>query len=117
MPGEDPNVHARVGELERGFAEMRADMRGISTILAEIKSGIASARPAWWVIAPIAVSIIVLIAAGVLAFGSVRGDIARFDTLKDVRDRQIDGLQSRLDRSEARQWEELRTDRDRERAR
>lgn len=112
----DGGLGQRVGLIERQFEGFKSDLKQVGVALGEIKLAISSARPSWYVLVPIALSIILLIAGGVAEVGSLKGEISALNTLKAARDQQFEGIDRRLGTLEQRQWEELRADRDHLRA-
>ena len=113
----DPNARVDrlerdVGELRTDFASVKATLGSFASVLSEIKATISNARPAWYVLAPILIGSLIAVASGVLAFGSLKGDLARFEELKGVREREAAALDRRIARIEQRQWDELRGERD-----
>src|SRR4051794_14419285 len=93
----DGNLGTRVGHLETSVAEIKATLTGFSGVLGEIKASLNNSRPAWYVLAPIAITFILMIAAGVAAFGSVKGELAGLHALKDARDSQFGAIDHRLE--------------------
>lgn len=110
--GRVDRLERDLGELRTDFASVKATLGSFGGVLGEIKASLSSARPAWYVLAPIVIGLLMAVASGVLAFGSLKGDLARFEELKSVRERQIDAIGARIDRLEQRQFEELRGERD-----
>jgi hypothetical protein len=112
LGGRVDRLERDVGELRTDFASVKATLGSFGSVLGEIKATISSGRPAWYVLAPIAIGGLLAVASGVLAFGSLKGDLARFEELKTVRARQIEALDGRIDRIEQRQYDEMRAERD-----
>jgi len=99
-----------VGELRTDFASVKATLASFGGVLSEIKATLSSARPAWYVLAPIVIGSLAMVTSGALAFGSLQGDLARLEALNMVRERQLERLDDRLDAVERRQWETLRAE-------
>lgn len=112
LGGRVDRLERDVGELRTDFASVKATLGSFGSVLSEIKATLSSSRPAWYVLAPIAIGGLAAVASGVLAFGSLKGDLARLEELKGVRARQIEMLDGRIDRIEQKQWDELRAERD-----
>lgn len=108
----DGGLTPRVGSLERQFEGFKSDLRQVGLALEEIKKAISGARPSWFVLLPIALTIILIIAGGVAEVGSLRGEIGALQTLKAARDQQFEAIDRRLGTLEQRQWDELRSERD-----
>jgi hypothetical protein len=92
--GRIDRLERDVGDLKTDFATVKSDLRAFGALLGEIKQGLNNARPAWYVLLPILISFIVLIAGGILAFASIKTDVAGLSAMRDS-----------TQKMEQRQWE------------
>jgi hypothetical protein len=101
--GRISRLETDVTSLKEDFATVKADLRAFGSILGEIKQSLNSSRPAWYVLLPILLSFFMVVAGGILAFSSLKSDVAGLYSVKSTNDkmeqRQWD-MNSRISRLE-----------------
>lgn len=109
---EQSPIDRRVGVLETRMAEVVTALGGLKSILDEVKVGLNNSRPSLWMLIPGIMGFVTMLVAGVVSVTSIKGDIGALVARADARTAQLTIMQSQIDITRERQWEELRGERD-----